>query len=98
MIAYIVDDKYLLTTMRQGLNSIVESVNVYASEHGEYLTIRTIADNGWLIGAKYNSIRKLVESGQLKSFTLDLQSEKRKPIMKIHYKDLVSYLEESYTN
>lgn len=82
--------------MEQGLTSIVESVEKYAKEHGEYITIRTIAENGWLIGAKYNSIKKIITSGQLKHFTLDLQNKSRSPVIKVHYKDLISFLSENY--
>ena len=79
--------------MQQGIDSILQSVELYVKKNGEeYLSIRTIAKNGWLIGAKYASIKKLVDSGAIKSFNLNLGSTNRQPIKKIHYRDLENYL------
>jgi len=83
--------------MQKGLESMLQSVEAYAKrKNEEYLSIRTIAKNGWLIGAKYASIKKLVDTGKIKSFSLNLGSKSRQPIKKIHYKDLENYLIRSY--
>ena len=82
-----------MQNMQEGIESILQSIESYVKKNNEeYLSIRTIATNGWLIGAKYASIKKLVDTGAIKSFNLNLGSQNRQPIKKIHYRDLENYL------
>ena len=82
--------------MIEGLENIISDIQKHVDKTGEqYLSIRTIANKGWLIGAKYSSVKKLVDGGLINSFSLNLGSDKREPIKKVHYKDLVNYITNS---
>jgi len=81
------------------IDNLIKSIETFVEETGDvYLSLRAIAEHGWLIGAKYATVKKMVDSGLIKSFSLNLGSTKRNPIKKVHYKDLENYLVENYKN
>jgi len=82
--------------MQEGLEQVIQEIDEYSSNHKDpFISIKTIAQKGWVGGLSYSSIKKLVESGELKSISLNLGGE-RGPIRKVHYADIKDYITRAY--
>ena len=79
-----------------GLSSVLEAIDqaVIAQKNDPYFSIQDIAKHGWIGGAKYAAVKGLVESGVIKS--MSLQFPNRKPVRKIHAEDLKEYIQQGY--
>ena len=75
------------------LDSVFKEIEKHVQETGDKsLSVATIADKGWLIGAKYMYVLNLAKQGVLPSTKLVSPKNKNRFSYKIFYKDLMSYL------
>jgi hypothetical protein len=84
--------------MQQGLEQVLQEIDNFINnrkKNDPFISIKTIAQKGWTAGVSYSSVKKLVDSGQLPSMSVDLGGE-RGPLRKVHFEDLKNYITKSY--
>ena len=86
----------IINVLPEGLKRVIESIDktVINQNNDPYFSIQDISKNGWIGGAKYASIKKLIDGGKIKSISLDFPN--RPPVKKIHAEDLKIYISNAY--
>lgn len=79
-----------------GLKEVLESIDraVQEQKGDQYFSIQDIAKKGWIGGAKYASVKRLIESRKIKSIALEFPN--RPPVKKVHAEDLKVYIQQAY--
>ena len=74
-----------------GLETTIQEITEYVDQtKNSYLTCLVIEKNRWLAGASHCKIRELMREGKIPSIKVGVT-------FKAHYKDIIAYLEKSYT-
>lgn len=82
--------------MSNGLKKVLETIDkaVEDQKGDPYFSIQDIANHGWIGGTKYAAVKRLIESGVIKSITLNFPN--RQPVRKVHSEDLKNYIKEAH--
>jgi len=84
--------------MQRGQDQVLKEIDAFIATRKKkdpFVSLKTIAQRGWIGGLSYSSINKLVDSGDLPAISVDLKGE-RGPLRKVHYVDIKRYITEAY--
>lgn len=84
--------------MQRGLDQVLKEIDIFLHNRKKkdpFVSIKTIAQRGWIGGLSYSSINKLVDSGTLPAISVDLKGA-RGPLRKVHNADIKRYIIEAY--